>query len=57
MLIVGSLHSSSIVSPQQPPNGASLKVLSIGVACCSSDDTRVLSVARSTVCIYRERIK
>ena len=53
--MVGSLLSSSIVSTQRPPNGASLKVLSMGVA--SSDNARVPSAARLTVCIYRERLK
>jgi len=57
VLMVGSLPSSSMVSPQRPPNGAALKVLSMGVAWCSSDYAQVLSVARLTVCIYRERLK
>jgi len=55
--MVGSLPSSSIVSPQRPPNGASLKVLSMGVAWCSTDYAGVPSAARLTVCIYRERLK
>jgi len=55
--MVGSLPSSSIVSPQQPPNGAFLKVLSMGVAWCSTDYVSVPSAARLTVCIYRERLK
>jgi len=55
--MVGSLPSSSIISPQKPPNGAFLKVLSMGVAWCSTDYARVPSAARLTVCIYRERLK
>jgi len=54
--MVGSLPSSSVVSPQRPANGASLEVLSMGVAWCSSDHARVPSVARLTVCISRERL-
>ena len=57
MLMVGSLPSSSIIALQLPPNGASLNVLSMGVASCSSDYARVPSAARLTVCIYRERLK
>ena len=56
MLMVGSLPSRSIVSPQRPPRGASLKVLSMGMSRCSSDCTRVPSAARLTVCIYIERL-
>jgi len=55
--MVGSLPSSSIISQQQPPNGASLNVLSMGVAWCSTDYARVPSAARLTVCIYRERLQ
>jgi len=55
--MVGSLPSSSVVSLQRSPNGASLEVLSMGVAWCSSDYARVPSAARLTVCIYRERLK
>jgi len=57
VLKVGSLPSSSIVSTQWPPNGASQQVLSMGVAGCSSDYTRVRSVARLTVCVHREGVK
>jgi len=57
VLMVGSLPSSSIIPLQRPPNGASLKVLSMGVAWCSTDYARVPSAARLTVCIYRERLK
>jgi len=56
VLKVGSLPSSSSVSKQRPPDGASLTVLSMGVAWCSSDYARVLSAARLTVRIYRERL-
>jgi hypothetical protein len=55
--MVGSLQYSSIVSPQRPSNGGSLKVLLLGVAWGSSEYTRVPSVARLTICIYRERLK
>jgi len=55
--MVGSLPFSCIVSPERPPNGASLNVLSMGVAWCSSDYAQVPSVAKLTVCIYRERLK
>jgi len=55
--MVGSVPSSSIVSPERPPNGASLNVLSMGVAWCSSDYARVPSAARLTICIYREILK
>jgi len=54
VLMVGYLPSSSIVSPQRPPNGASLNVLPMGVAWCSSDYARVPSAARLTVCMYRD---
>jgi hypothetical protein len=57
VLMVGSLPSSSIVSPQRPANGAFLKLLSMGVAWCSSNYARVPSAARLTVCIYSERLK
>jgi len=53
--MVGYLSSSSVVSLKRPPNGASLQALPTGVAWCSSDDARVPSAARLTVCIYRER--
>jgi len=56
VLMMGSLPSSSIVSMQRPPNGASSKVLSMGVAWCSSDYAWVPSAARLNVCIYRERL-
>jgi len=57
VLMVGSLPSSSIVSPQWPPSGASLNVLSCRLSWCSSDYARVPSAARWTVCMYRERHK
>jgi len=57
VLTVGCLPFRSIVSTQRPPNGASLKVLSMGVASCSSNDARVPSAARLNVCIHRERLQ
>jgi len=57
VLMVGSLPSSSIVAPQRPPSGASLKVLSMDVSRCSSDYAWVPSAARLTVYIYTERLK
>jgi hypothetical protein len=54
VLMVGSPPSSSIISPQRPPSGGSLKVLSIGVSRCSSDYAPVPAAARLTVCIYIE---
>jgi hypothetical protein len=57
VLMVGSLPSSSIVSPERPPSGASLNNLSMGVVCYSSDFTGVPSAARLTVCMYRESLK
>ena len=53
--MVGSLPSSSIVSPRRPPSGASPNVFSMCVSRCSSDYARVPSAARLTVCIYIER--
>jgi len=49
--MVGSLTSSSIVSPLWPPSSASLDVLSMGVSWCSSDCAPVPCAARLTVCI------
>jgi len=57
VLMVGYQASSSIVSPERPPNVASLNVLSMGVAWCYSNYARVPSAARLTLCIYRERLK
>jgi len=51
VLMVGSLSSRSIVSPQRPPSGASVR-FSMGVSRCSSDYAGVQSVARLTVYIY-----
>jgi hypothetical protein len=56
MLIVGSVPSSYIIIPQWPPNGASLKHLSIGVAWCSTEYSGVTSAARLTVHVYTERL-
>jgi hypothetical protein len=46
-----TLPSSSIVSPQCPPSGTSLKVLSMGMSWCSCKYTRVPSAAWLTKCI------
>jgi len=55
--MMGSLPSSSNVSPQWPSSGASLKVLSLHMSSYSSDYAQVPSAARLTICIYRERLE
>jgi len=51
VLMVGSLTSSSIVSPLWPPSSSSLNILLMGMSWCSSNYALVPSAARLTVCI------
>jgi len=53
MLMVGSLPSGSIISPQQPPSGASLGSLNERPQVL----LRLCSTTRLTICIYIEILK